>query len=107
MRKLQFRYLLLALLSLCVPQFAWVQTSTATLSGIVRDAQGGIIPDASISVVQIETGLTRAVASGHTGDYSISNLPIGTYRITASAQGFKKTVIGRNALASRSFPQER
>jgi hypothetical protein len=94
MRKTVFRYLLLALLSLCLAQFAPAQTTTATLSGVVRDSQGGVIPGATITLVQTDTGQSRQATTGHTGDYSISNLPVGNYRITASAQGFKKTVIG-------------
>ena len=88
MRKMVFRYLLLALLSLCLAQFAPAQTTTATLSGVVRDSQGGVIPGAAITVVQIDTGQSRQAITGHTGDYTISNLPVGNYRISASAQGF-------------------
>jgi hypothetical protein len=94
MPQMLVRFSLLALLSMCLPQIAPAQTTTATLSGTVRDSQGGVIPGASINVVQTDTGQTRQVTSGHTGDYTISNLPVGNYRITASAQGFKKTVIG-------------
>ena len=43
MRKLVFRYLVLAILSLCLAQFIAAQTTTATLSGIVRDSQGGAL----------------------------------------------------------------
>ena len=39
--------------------FAVAQTTTATLSGVVRDPQGGVVPGASVSVVQIETGQVR------------------------------------------------
>src|ERR1700736_1217973 len=84
---------ILGFLSVCLGPLAPAQTTTATLSGVVRDPQGGLIPNAAISVVQIETGQTRQTTSGATGDYTIPNLPIGTYRITASSAGFKKTVI--------------
>src|SRR5260370_37197416 len=94
MLRMEFRFALRAVPGVCLAQVAPAQTTTATLSGIVRDSQGGVIPGVSINVVQIDTGQTRQVTSGHTGDYTISNLPIGNYRITASAQGFKKTVIG-------------
>jgi hypothetical protein len=85
------RVAVLALISLS--HWAAAQTTTATISGVVRDPQGGIIPNSSIIVVQIETGQTRQASSGATGDYTIPNLPVGTYRITASAAGFKKTVL--------------
>src|SRR5271165_4400030 len=77
----------------CAGWCVFAQTVTATLSGVVRDAQGGGIPNAAISVVQIDTGQTRQTTSGTAGDYSISNLPVGNYRVTASASGFKKIVI--------------
>src|SRR5437868_2707338 len=84
---------ILAVLAVSLGQLALSQTTTATISGVVRDPQGGLIPNAAISVVQTETGQTRQTISGAGGDYTISNLPIGTYRITASSAGFKKTVI--------------
>ena len=74
-------------------QFAPAQTTSATLSGVVRDQRGGVIPGATILVVETDTGQTRQSVSGASGDYTILNLPIGNYRITASAQGFKKTII--------------
>jgi hypothetical protein len=69
------------------------QTTTATLSGVVRDTQGGVIPNTSITVLQTETGQSRETTSGPTGNYTIPNLSIGNYRITASVAGFKKTVL--------------
>lgn len=77
----------------CAVPYLRAQTTTATITGIVRDPQGGGIPSAAISVTQIDTGQTRQTTSGATGNYSIPNLPIGNYRITANAPGFKKIVI--------------
>src|SRR5271154_4056252 len=82
-----------AVLGFLITCSVWAQTTTATISGVVRDSQGGTIPATAISVVQIETGQSRQTTSGSSGDYSIPNLPIGNYRLTASATGFKKLVI--------------
>ncbi|MDQ2950138.1 MAG: TonB-dependent receptor [Acidobacteriota bacterium] len=82
-----------AVLTTFLAYVAPAQTTTATLSGVVRDPQGGLIPNAAISLVEVETGQTRQTTSGAGGDYTVSNLPIGTYKITASSAGFKKTVI--------------
>src|SRR5689334_3566255 len=90
---MQKRLAVLALITASLGHWAAAQTTTATISGVVRDPQGGIIPNSSITVVQIETGQTRQTSSGATGDYTIPNLTVGTYRITASAAGFKKTVL--------------
>ena len=80
-------------LAFCAWNIASAQTTTATFSGIIRDPQGGVIPSAVIVAVQTETTQTRQTVSSSTGDYSLPNLPTGTYRITASAPGFKKIVI--------------
>ena len=90
---MSFRMSQVAILGILTACAVYAQTSTATLSGVVRDPQGGGIPGTAISAVQIDTGQTRQTTSGGTGDYAIPNLPIGNYRITASASGFKKVLI--------------
>jgi hypothetical protein len=84
---------ILGFLSCCAGGFVFAQTTTATVSGVVRDAQGGGIPSSTITAIQTDTGQSRQTVSGAAGDYTVPNLPIGTYRITASASGFKTTVI--------------
>ena len=69
------------------------QSTNATLTGVVRDAQGSVIPHAAIVATNTQTGQSRAITSGDTGDYTITDLPIGDYKITASAPGFKMLVI--------------
>ncbi|MCU1257153.1 MAG: Cna domain protein, partial [Bryobacterales bacterium] len=48
---------------------------------------------ASVAVVQVATGQTRQTATGDTGNYTIPELAIGEYKVTASAAGFKTTVV--------------
>lgn len=69
------------------------QTTNATLSGIVEDAQGAVIPNAAVTATQIDTGQSRTTQSGPDGHYVITNLPIGRYRVTASSPSFKTLVI--------------
>ncbi|HEY3835209.1 MAG TPA: TonB-dependent receptor [Bryobacteraceae bacterium] len=83
----------LGFLTICTGQFVFAQTTTATISGVVRDAQGGGIPSATVTAVQTETGQSRQTTSGPAGDYTIPNLPVGAYRVTAAAAGFKTTLI--------------
>jgi len=61
----------------------------ATLSGIVSDPSGAVIPDASIRVVNLDTQVTRTAATNPTGYYLVVNLTPGTYTITAQKEGFK------------------
>jgi hypothetical protein len=69
------------------------QTATATLSGVVRDAQGAIVPHATVTAIDIGTGQSRQTTSGDSGDYVITNLPAATYKVEASSPGFKTEVL--------------
>ena len=88
---------LFSLLAL-LPVLTYSQTSTATLSGLVRDASSAVVPGASVSARHDATGQVRSAVTGNTGDYVISGLPIGLHTISVNAQGFKTTVISGIAL---------
>ena len=87
---------LLATLSLTLA--AYGQTSTASVSGLVRDPSGGIVPGVTVIAKHDSTGQTRQAQTGAAGNYTITNLPIGGYTISASASGFKTTVISGTTL---------
>jgi Carboxypeptidase regulatory-like domain/TonB dependent receptor len=72
---------------------AVAQSSSATLSGIVSDTQGAVVPNTSVLATQLTTGEARSTKTDMSGGYSIPNLDIGQYSVTASAPGFKKLVI--------------
>jgi hypothetical protein len=63
-------------------------TSVVQISGIVQDQNGSMIPGAGIKAVQTATGFTRSTTSGHDGSYVLPSLPVGPYRIEATAGGF-------------------
>lgn len=68
------------------------QTVRGRIEGVIRDAQGGIIPNATVTATNIGTGGTfRAVSSGE-GSFVILEVQPGTYRLTAEAPGFKKFI---------------
>jgi hypothetical protein len=67
---------------------ARAQVAGATLSGTITDKSGAVIPQASISVKNIDTGITRTSATSAAGFYSVPNLLPGTYEIRTSASGF-------------------
>src|ERR1039458_5388546 len=69
------------------------QSTSATLSGIVSDPQGASIANASVSITQISTHQARRVSTDASGSYSIPNLDIGAYSVSASAPGFKSMLI--------------
>ncbi|MFN3322240.1 MAG: carboxypeptidase regulatory-like domain-containing protein [Bryobacteraceae bacterium] len=69
------------------------QTVTATLVGSVTDATAAGVPDATVTAVHKQTGLTRSSTTTATGDYRLPSLPIGFYRLTVERAGFKRAVI--------------
>jgi hypothetical protein len=70
---------------------ARAQTS-ATLTGAVVDASGGVLPDARIAVRQIETGLTRQAVTGVDGRFVFAAVPVGEYDLRAEWSGFRPLI---------------
>lgn len=93
MRSIGMRILLAVFMVAGLGIAAMGQTTNATLSGTVQDAQGASIPNASVIATQIDTGQSRAVQSDPDGHYVITDLPIGGYKLTASSPGFKTLII--------------
>jgi outer membrane receptor for ferrienterochelin and colicin len=58
------------------------------LSGAVRDETGAALPGVTVTVTQVETGLTRVVTTDGTGRYRAPLLPVGSYTIRAELAGF-------------------
>jgi carboxypeptidase family protein/TonB-dependent receptor-like protein len=73
---------------------AFGQTTTATLSGVVQDSSGSVLPGVRISVRKIGTGATRETATDSAGRYSLTNLEPGQYELRATAPGFKTAAQG-------------
>src|SRR2546430_16286021 len=78
----------LLLVTGAAPLFA---QSTATIAGVVRDS-GGVLPGATVTVRNVDTGLTRSVPTGEAGAYRFPALPVGPYEIRAERPGFRTTV---------------
>jgi hypothetical protein len=67
--------------------------STTSLTGTVTDPTGAVIPNATITVENVDTGLKRSTTTDATGSYSFPQMPPGLYRVTAAAAGFRTTTI--------------
>ncbi len=81
-----------------------VGQTTGTILGHVTDSTGAIIATASVTVQNLETGLTRQTSSNSDGVYIVSLLPPGTYRITVETPSFRsftqsgiRLEVGQNA----------
>ena len=67
----------------------WAQMPTATVLGVVKDATGAVVPSASLTARNLETGQTRRAVAGTDGSYRLSALPVGIYEIRAEQPGFR------------------
>src|SRR5437870_7778971 len=68
------------------------QTVAGRIVGTIRDSQGAVIPNASVSAKNLETGAERTMLSDASGGFNITSIPAGSYEVTASAPGFQKGV---------------
>lgn len=68
------------------------QTSTASISGVVSDEKESVVPNASVTARNTDTGLTRTAQTDSEGRYQLTNLPIGSYEVTIEAASFSKYV---------------
>ena len=65
------------------------QESVGTVSGLVQDETGGVIPGVEVSLTNIATGAQRNTVTGNAGIYTFNSLAIGEYTLTAAIAGFK------------------
>jgi outer membrane receptor protein involved in Fe transport len=75
------------LLLVAIPVFA--QSPTGTILGVVKDASGASIPNAAVTVMNVETGLTRTLMAGDDGAYRFPALLVGHYTVKTQQTGFK------------------
>ncbi|MGA7928386.1 MAG: TonB-dependent receptor, partial [Candidatus Sulfotelmatobacter sp.] len=81
-------YLFIAAVSfLLSSSSAWAQTG-ANLSGVVTDQTGAALRDVAVTIRNVDTGVTRTIATDGGGHYQASGLPPGRFEIRAAKQGF-------------------
>ena len=80
----------LALVSLSAPSFAQVGTTGAQLTGTVRDATGGAVVKATITLREMDTNRNYTAMSNDSGLYIFASVPPGRYELTVDATGFAK-----------------
>jgi hypothetical protein len=66
------------------------QSTTASLSGTVSDEKQSVVPNATVTVRNTDTGFSRNVQTDGEGRFNFVNLPIGAYELTVEAANFSK-----------------
>ncbi len=80
---------LAAAIGVLPPSVAWGQAvSGSQISGVVRDASGGVLPGVTVTAANTDTGLERTVFTTGEGAYVLPNLPVGPYKLTVALTGF-------------------
>src|ERR1051325_5776634 len=66
--------------------------ATAQLNGRVTDESGAVLPGVTVTATQTDTTFSRTVVTDATGNYVVTNLPTGPYRLEMALQGFRTYV---------------
>ena len=79
---------------LCAPfvlssGLAYAQTITGSITGVVTDPTGSVIPGAKVTAINTSTGVTNTATTNGAGIYYLRFLQIGQYKITIEGAGFK------------------
>jgi hypothetical protein len=82
------------IVSLCAPfilssGLAYAQTITGSITGVVTDPTGSVIPGAKVTAINTSTGVTNTATTNGAGIYYLRFLQIGQYKITIEGAGFK------------------
>src|SRR5258708_21292234 len=85
--------LTLLVLFLLVGVPALAQTETATLSGVIQDPNGRVVPDVEVSATRIETGAVVTSKTNGAGIYFFTGLMPGHYHLTVRRPGFREIAI--------------
>ena len=88
MRRIVFLMLLLGIVS--VPLSA--QLDRGTVTGVITDPSGAVIPGVQISIRNTATSATYRSSSNEAGQYTVPNLPVGDYQLIFDSSGFKKLI---------------
>jgi hypothetical protein len=88
----QARIVLVAILLAILPLAMTAQQTLGSLNGTVTDITGAVVPQAAVKIRNVETNFTTTAQSKPNGSFSVADLPIGTYEVTFSKEGFEAAV---------------
>ncbi len=99
-------FLILCLLALATSAFG--QTEAATLSGLITDPQGKVVPGVAVEVTNVETNVSAHQTTNNAGLYVVVGLKPGRYRVSVAMEGFRRIdltdlVLNVQDVLSRNF----
>src|SRR4051794_19354274 len=90
-------FVLLAVLGISL---SFAQLNRGTLTGIIADPSGAVVPGVKVTAIHVETGTSSNAVASEGGSYTIPALQIGVYRMEFEAAGFKKIIRNQVELAA-------
>ena len=78
------------MVSLLLTGAVWAQVSRGSITGIVTDPTGAVVPGVAITITNVETGVTNKVKTNESGMYTVPLLEGANYRLSAEKAGFKR-----------------
>ncbi len=78
---------------LIAPLAGHAQTFRGGINGTVTDQSGAVVPSAEVEALNVATGVSRKTITSSAGEYAFQELPLGTYKVTVTAAGFKASVV--------------
>jgi hypothetical protein len=82
------------------------QVGNGTITGTVTDPAGAVVAGVAVEATNTETSVAYPTVSTNTGNYTITNLPVGTYSVSVKAQGFKTYTHTNLAVAATQILRE-
>src|SRR6266542_3370168 len=92
LKSLRISLWLLFFASVVIVPRAHAQSTFGEIRGTITDATGGVIAGASVTATNKGTGEIRTSVTDEVGNYSLVNLPAGTYDVAVENAGFRKAV---------------
>jgi hypothetical protein len=86
---------------LAFPANVAMAQSTSAVRGTIADQQGGVLPNATVTLTSKDTGQTRSQKTTPSGNFAFDLIPPGHYMLIIDASGFKKTEVPVEALIAR------
>lgn len=91
-RTMQLCSLLVVLLTAVFTCPAFAQAPVGTISGVVADESGAVIPNATVKIINKATGAERDLVSAADGSFSAPALPAGLYEVRVEVKGFRTVI---------------
>lgn len=95
MRQYIPKSLLLLVLQIMICGIVYGQQPVGSLSGVVTDQAGSVLPNATITLTSLTTGLSRTLTSNAQGSFLAASLQAGPYKIKVTAEGFSSYEVDR------------